>query len=200
MIKDIKNQRMCVKIKNNPNQKNKFSTNSTRGNIFSHGEPEELKSPSKKAKLLGKRNNKTNSCSSSIQNKTEIITTRLKEKKDISKNKEYNIENKKLNNYLHRTKYISKSKHSLSKNTNNNNLNISKNNSKKLINYHYSFFINESSNKYKRNLASFNNSDSFNNLNLNNKTINYTLNKFMTKKNNLSKNITKKIVLISLVI
>ena len=186
---------MCVKIKNNPNQKNKFSTNSTRGNIFSHGEPEELKSPSKKAKLLGKRNNKTNSCSSSIQNKTEIITTRLKEKKekkDISKNKEYNIENKKLNNYLHRTKYISKSKHSLSKNTNNNNLNISKNNSKKLINYHYSFFINESSNKYKRNLASFNNSDSFNNSNLNNKTINYTLNKFMTKKNNLSKNITKK--------
>ena len=195
MMKDKKKQRVCVKIKNNLNQKNKFSTNSTRGNIFSHAEPEELKSPSKKTKLLGKRNNKTNSCSSSNQNKTEIITTRLKEKKEkkeISKNKEYNIENKKLNNYLHRTKYISKSKHSLSKNTNNNNLNISKNNSKKLINYHYSFFINESSNKYKRNLASFNNSDSFNNSNLNNKTINYTLNKFMKKKNNLSKNITKK--------
>ena len=193
MIKDIKKQRMCVKFKNNLNQKNKFSTNSTRGNIFSHGEPEELKSPLKKPKLLGKRNNKTNSCSSSNQNKTEIITTRLKEKKEISKNKEYNIENKKLNNYLHRTKYISKSKNSLSKNTNNNNnLNISKNNSKKLINYHYSFFINESSNKYKRNIASFNNSDSFNSSNLNNKTINYTLNKFMKKKNNLSKNITKK--------
>ena len=95
MIKDIKKQRMCVKFKNKVNQKNKFSTNSTRGNIFSHGEPEELKSPLIKTKLLGKRNNKTNSCSSSNQNKIEIITTRLKEKKEISKNKEYNIENKK---------------------------------------------------------------------------------------------------------
>ena len=31
------------------------STNSTSGNIFSHDEPEELKSPSKKAKLFRKR-------------------------------------------------------------------------------------------------------------------------------------------------
>ena len=182
-----------VQIKHSNNQKGKIPKKSNKNNFIKSICKKEIKSPPKVYSKLCYKKCKANSKSSN-QNKTEMNTTRLKVKKE-QKMKELTFENKNLSNFLQRKKKINitTSKNSSSKVNSHNNFNITKNNSKKNINYHYSFFIDCASNKYKRNLISFNiNSDSMNNINLNNKTINYTVNNFIGCKNNLFKNMTKK--------
>ena len=100
MINGIKNQKVNIKVKNIKNNKNKLKKKIYRGNIFESPLPNEIISPSKLSKNVGKRNNKTNSFSSLNQNKTEMNTKRLKEKIEYPSNLEYNMENKRLNNYL----------------------------------------------------------------------------------------------------
>ena len=115
---------------------------------------------------------------------------RLKEKIEQQNNLEYIIDNNRLNNYL-KNKNMILSKNSIS-NIGSNNLNKSNNNSKKLINYHYSFFISDFSNKYRRNLNSLNfNSQQINNTNSDNQKINNTLNNLIRNKENI-KNMIKK--------
>ena len=133
MIKEIKNKQI-IKKKNFKSHQNKFIKKFSRGNTFINPLIQELKSPSKIPIILGKRNNKTNSYSSSNQNKTERNTTRLKEKIEQKNNLEYIFDNKRLNNYL-KNKNINQSKNSISK-IDSNNLNKSNNNSKKIIDYH----------------------------------------------------------------
>ena len=116
MIKDIKKLQFQEKLKSVKNQKFKHINKLKKGNTFGHLTSKEAKSPLKIQNNLGKRNNKNNSCSSSNQNKTEMSTMRIKDKLDKQKNIEYNIDNKRLNNYLQKSKNFSKQKNSITKN------------------------------------------------------------------------------------
>ena len=149
------------------------------------------------------KNMKINSYSSSHDNKKEAYIANLKHKIGMPNKFKYNFDIKKKNindNSIIKTIKYSNTK-SKEKNKNKstskskekiNNINISKNNNKK-YNSHYSFFLNDFSNKYKRNLNSFNvNSDSL--INTYSITKTNSTNKTLNSKNilNIGKNKSKK--------
>ena len=141
-------------------------------------------SPNKKSIINKKRTVKINSYSSSHENKKEPNLVGLKSKNE----KKYSFKIEFKNNSIfnssrlkHNTCVSSISKGKINK------TNISKNKNKKGINIHYSFIINNLSNKYNRNLHLFNGtSDSLNKTRSQNK--NNSINKKLSSMNKINTN------------
>ena len=200
MNKEIKKN--FSRKKENKITKNKCSGILSKGINLENIRKSKYISPNLKPEVNKKRTVKINSYSSSHDNKKEPNMAGLKISNDIKFKFKYYIGNKKiLNNSQTKNNNNNKSINSISKGKINN-LNISKKNSKKTNNYHYSFFLHDISNKYKRNLNLFNETfesltktNSINKNNSPNKKIHSRNSRNIVTMNNvnLNKNINKKI-------
>ena len=155
MNKEIKKNKNSLKKKDIKITKNKFSGVFFKAFNIENNRKSKQISPNKKIEVNKKRTVKINSYSTSHDNKKESNMAGLKISSDIKNKFKFNIGYKNILNNSQAKNNNNKCINSLPKGKNNN-LNISKKISKKQINCHYSFFLHDISNKYKRNLNLFN--------------------------------------------
>jgi len=154
MNKEIKKNNNSLKKKDIKNTKNKFSGIFFKGFNLENNRKSKQISPNKK-EVNKKRTVKINSYSTSHDNKKEANMAGLKISNDIKNKFKFNIGYKNILNNSQTKTNNNKCISSLSK-LKKNNLNVSKKISKKSNNCHYSFFLHDISNKYKRNINLFN--------------------------------------------
>ena len=194
MNKDGNKNKISLGIKDNKISKNKLSGILNKAYNLESIKKSKYNSPNKKPIMNKKRTIKINSYSSSHENKKEPNIIGLKSKNEKKYQFKINFKNNNIFNsshLKHNTCVSSISKGKINKK------NISKNNNKKGINSNYSFFVNDLTKKYNRNLHLFNGtSDSLNKTNSLNKN-NSTNKKLNSLKkiniNNINKHLNNKI-------
>ena len=181
MDKNTKKNKICLKKKNIQNTKNNIYFKIIQSINFESSKKNKDKSQNKNNLIKKKRVIKINSYSSSKEKYAKESLSILKNKIEKKNKAKISLNNKKkvISNSL---SIINKFKNPISKEKTNN-LKTLKNNCKKDINYHYSFFLHDLPDKYKKNINSFNNGASITLLKNNSRSKTKSANKTKNIKN-----------------